>query len=230
VCRRRPDRAEIEALMDAIARVHTALSEHRLLAECRLAGGDRGIEFYAANVRDAQRVLRMVDGRRHGGASALLRDGLLDKMQDLEEQQPARAQALSAAGGAETLLHGDLWTTNALVLRRENRLRVRLVDWDEAAVGPIAFDLSTLLLRFAPPDRRWILDAYRDAADRLAGWALPPDDVLNPVLETAAMARVVSLLVWSVAAALDDDSGWLPVRLADLVCWLDEVSPVLPPR
>jgi aminoglycoside phosphotransferase (APT) family kinase protein len=230
VCRRGPDRAEIEALMDAVARVHTALSEHRLLAECRLAGGDRGIEFYAANVRDAQRVLRAVDGRRHGGAAALLRDGLLDKMQDLEEQQPARAQALSAAGGAETLLHGDLWTTNALVLRRENRLRVRLVDWDEAAVGPIAFDLSTLLLRFAPPDRRWILDAYRDAADRLAGWALPPDDVLNPVLETAAMARVVSLLVWSVAAALDDDSGWLPVRLADLVCWLDEVSPVLPPR
>jgi Ser/Thr protein kinase RdoA (MazF antagonist) len=230
VCRRGPDRAEIEALMDAVARVHTALSEHRLLAECRLAGGDRGIEFYAANVRDAQRVLRVVDARRHGAEAASLRDGLLERMRELQEQQPARARALVAAGGAETLLHGDLWTTNALVLRSDGQLRVRLVDWDEAAVGPIAFDLSTLLLRFDPSHRTWILDAYRQAIDRLAGWELPPDDVLNPVLDTAAIARLVSLLVWSVAAALDDDSGWLPVRLADLVGWLDGVGPVLPPR
>jgi thiamine kinase-like enzyme len=151
-------------------------------------------------------------------------------MRELQEQQPARARALVAAGGAETLLHGDLWTTNALVLRSDGQLRVRLVDWDEAAVGPIAFDLSTLLLRFEPSNRTWILDAYRQAIDRLAGWELPPDDVLNPVLDTAAIARLVSLLVWSVAAALDDDSGWLPVRLADLVGWLDGVGPVLPPR
>ena len=230
VCRRAPERAEIEALMDAIARVHTALSEHRLLAECRLAGGDRGIEFYAANLRDAQRVLRAVDARRHGAEAASLRDGLLQRMQELQEQQPARARALIAGGGPETLLHGDLWTTNALVLRSDDQLRVRLVDWDEAAVGPIAFDLSTLLLRFEPPHRARILDAYREAADRLAGWELPPDDVLNPALETAAVARLVSLLVWSVAAALDDDSGWLPVRLAELVDWLDGVGPVLPPR
>jgi Ser/Thr protein kinase RdoA (MazF antagonist) len=230
VCRRPPERADIQALMDAIARVHTALSEHRLLAECRLAGGDRGIEFYAANVRDAQRVLRVVDARRHGAEAASLRDGLLERMRELQEQQPARARALVAAGGAETLLHGDLWTTNALVLRSDGQLRVRLVDWDEAAVGPIAFDLSTLLLRFDPSHRTWILDAYRQAIDRLAGWELPPDDVLNPVLETAAIARLVSLLVWSVAAALDDDSGWLPLRLADLIGWLDGVGPVLPPR
>src|SRR2546426_7385877 len=36
----------------------------------------------------------------------------------LLEEQPARAQALAELGGVETLLHGDLWTTD----RKSTRL------------------------------------------------------------------------------------------------------------
>ena len=72
----------------------------------------------------------------------------------LEQEEPERAQALASVGGPETLLHGDLWPTNAIVRSRGDGFSVRLIDWDEAAAGPSWFDVSTLLLRFdsvAPP-------------------------------------------------------------------------------
>ena len=50
------------------------------------------------------------------------------------------------------------------------------------------------------------------------------------MFETAAYARLASLLVWSIAAAAEGESDWLPERLAGLVEWFDAVSPVLPPR
>ena len=62
----------------------------------------------------------------------------------------------------------------------------------------------------------------------LAGWELPGDSELNLIFETAAYARLASLLVWSVAAADEGESGWLSERLADMVGWLDDVPPVLP--
>ena len=94
-------------------------------------------------------------------------------MGDLKNEESERAQVLAALGGPETLLHGDLWPTNVIVLPDGDAVRVRLIDWDEAAAGPIGFDLSTFLLRFDPSHRRWILDIYRQAVDRLAGWELP---------------------------------------------------------
>jgi thiamine kinase-like enzyme len=106
---------------------------------------------------------------------------------------------------------------------------VRLIDWDEAAAGPIGFDLSTFLGRFDPSHRLWILDAYRQAVDRLAGWSLPGERELNLIFETAAYARLASLLVWSVGDS-NGTSDWLIERLGEIVEWLDEVSPVLPPR
>jgi hypothetical protein len=222
-----PVDGEVEAAIDAIARVHTAFAAHALVPEFRLWGGDRGMPFYSANVRDAVVALSSLDpGRlRQGGAA---RDALLQRMGDLKNEESERGQVLAALGGPETLLHGDLWPTNAIVLEDEGAIRVRLIDWDEAAAGPIGFDLSTLLIRFDPADRRWILDLYRRAVDRLAGWELPGDSELNLIFETAAYARLASLLVWSVAAAGDGDSGWLRERLAEMVDWLDEVRPVLP--
>ncbi len=127
-------------------------------------------------------------------------------------------------------MHGDLWPTNVLIAPNAGTTRVRLIDWDEAAAGPIGFDLSTFLLRFDSSHRRWILETYRRTVERLAGWELPPERDLTPMFETAAYARLASLLVWSVAAAAEGESDWLPERLAGLVEWFDAVSPVLPPR
>jgi hypothetical protein len=226
----RPVASEVEAAIDAIARVHTAFAEHPLLRECRLWGGDRGIPFYSANLRDAIIALRSLDLDRYGAEAIAVRDALLQRMDDLGKQESERAQVLAASGGPETLLHGDLWPTNAVLLPNEHAVRVRLIDWDEAAVGPIGFDLSTFLLRFDSSHRPWILDIYRRAVDRLAGWELPHEGALYPIFETAAYARLASELVWSVAAAVDGESGWLLERLAEIVEWLDAVEPVLPTR
>ena len=51
---------------------------------------------------------------------------------------------------------------------------------------------------------------------------------MNLIFETAAYARLASLLVWSVAAS-HGTSDWLIERLGEIVEWLDEVNPVLPP-
>jgi len=146
---------------------------------------------------------------------------------DLKNEETERAQVLAALGGLETLVHGDLWPTNVIVLDDEHAARVRLIDWDEAAAGPIGFDLSTLLIRFHSSHRPWILDIYRRAVDRFAGWELPNESELNLIFETAAYARLASLLVWSVGAAGEGKSEWLRERLVEMVDWLDAVRPVL---
>ena len=213
-----PVREDVEAAIEAIARVHVGFAEHPLLPECRALGGDRGMQFYSASLRDAALAVRTVAAP----------EALLERLARLRRQEPERAAALAAAGGPETLVHGDLWPTNAIVQGDGEVVGVRFVDWDEAAVGPAGFDVSTLLLRFDAAQRPWMLHAYRRAVDRLAGWELPADRDLNVVFETAAQARLVNLLVWSIAAAAESDPGWLPERLESIVEWLDEVEPVLP--
>ena len=97
--------------------------------ECRLWGGDRGIRFYSANVRDAAVALRSWTCEMR---AITARDELLRRWPDLKAEQSERAQALAAPGGPETLVHGDLWPTNVLSCRRGTR-PARLIDWDEAA-------------------------------------------------------------------------------------------------
>jgi Ser/Thr protein kinase RdoA (MazF antagonist) len=213
----RPVKGEVELAIDAIAHVHTSFAGHPLLRECRLWGGDRSIHFYSGNLRDADIALRSLDLARHSEGAIALRDALLERLRELSDGAPY------AASGPETLLHGDLWPTNMMVTNQ----RVRLIDWDQAAVGPIWFDVSTFLLRFPPEHRAWILDGYRQAVSRLAGWRLPSADELNPILATAGYARLASLLVWSIAAAADEP-GWLLERLTEMCGWLDEVEPVIP--
>jgi Ser/Thr protein kinase RdoA (MazF antagonist) len=215
-------RREVELAVAAIARIHTALAEQPILRECRLWGGDRGIAFFSGNVRDATRALRAP-----GWPPDATRGALLERLSRLAAQEDERARTLAAVGGPETLVHGDLWNTNVMVVRDGASVSVRLIDWDEAAVAPFAFDVSTLLLRFEPSERAWILDAYRRAVGRLAGWRLPPDRELNSAFETAAYARLASLLVWTIAAA-DVDAPWLAAFLAQMARWLDDVAPVMP--
>lgn len=223
--RRRVSTPDATAVLETIARVHTSLAGHPLLRECRLWGGDRGIAFYSGNVNDAISALRALDphpAAREG------RDALQDRLEGLRAQESERRQSLAACGGPETLLHGDLWTTNAILLDGKRAVEVRLVDWDEAAVGPVAFDLSTFLLQFDRARRRLLLRRYRTIVRRLAGWELAGDRALNAAFATAAYARLASLLVWTLAGAEVADGGWFPGRLADIADWLDDVEPVLP--
>jgi len=151
---------------------------------------------------------------------------------------------MSESGGPETLVHGDLWPKNILVLQTEHGLQARLIDWDRAGVGPVSYDLSTFLLRFPRHDRQWILALYRQSAERL-GWRLPPAPVLNFLFETAECSRLVNRLIWPAIAVLEGEfsavpwqagisrpaaetAAWAFDELAAFDQWFQMLEPVLP--
>src|SRR5207244_6221895 len=120
-----------------------------LLGECRLHGGCVDLGFFEANVRDAIRALEALRPPRLAPTpeQAVLRDRLLARMMVLIDGQSMRRRVHAESGGPETFLHGDLWTTNIFVEPVADAYRVRFIDWDPAAVGPAADDLSPLFLR-----------------------------------------------------------------------------------
>ena len=223
------DPQHVRTAVELIAQVHVRSTGHGLLAECRLLGSDFGIDFYAANLRDAIRCLEGLQppavelSAKH---SALLAH-LLARLRQLQDEQPIRAHALAEFGGPETLLHGDLWTTHVFVLPAVQGVHARLVGWDHAGVGPISYDLSTFLLRFPPRYRLWILDLYREAV-RPAGWSLPSVGQLNLLFETAEFARFANCIIWPALALAHDRLGWGFEELANVAQWFEKWTSVLP--
>ena len=126
-------RERVRAAVELLAQMHTRFAGHALLGEVRLHGGDVGIHFHEATVRDALRALMAWKPQGNGWA---LRARLLRHLNRLNDQLSQRAQALAAFGGPETLLPGDLWTINVFVIPTAGGLRAQLIDWDHAAVGP----------------------------------------------------------------------------------------------
>jgi thiamine kinase-like enzyme len=108
-----PDREAVRVATDLIARMHTRFAGHALLGEIRLYGGDLGIHFYEANVRDAIHALEALNPP---AARSPLRESLLKRLHQMLDELPQRAQALAQWGGPETLLHGDLWAINVFVI------------------------------------------------------------------------------------------------------------------
>ncbi len=227
---RTADRRGVEAAVEVIAQLHTRSAGHTLLPECRLYGGDLGMPFYTANVRDAINSLESLQPSavELSQERVALRDRLLARLHQRLDEQAYRAHAMVELGGPEVLLHGDLWTTNMLVCSAEDVLRVRLIDWDHAGVGPISYDLSTLLYRFPPPDRPWILDVYHGSLGRL-GWRLPSVADLNLLFATAEWARWANRVIWPALAAVEGQHAeWAFDELAVVEQWCELMTPVLP--
>src|SRR6266496_3958869 len=216
-----PDRARVQAAVELIAQIHTRFADHPLLGEVRLHGGDLGIHFYEANVRDAISALQ---GWRPPPGPDALRDRLLERLRQLREQLPERAQALADWGGPETLLHGDLWAINVFVIPSAGGLRARLIDWDHAAVGPSSYDLSTFLLRFPAQDRSWVLELYERAVAG-AGWRPPHAEALNGSFETHEYARFANRIIWPAIALAMDCAEWGVEALAEIEQWFEEWRP-----
>jgi hypothetical protein len=212
----------------AIARIHTRFAGHALIPECRLWGGDLGISFYASSVRDAITSLESARARKRrlSVETSPLFERLLARLRGLLEEHGTRAEALTKYGGPETLLHGDLWPTNVMVVSRGGA-RVRLIDWDHAAVGPASYDLSTFLSRFSAHDRTPILRLYEEEVLR-AGWRLPAAAELNHLFETAELARIANRVVWPALAAWEHDAGWALRALEEVERWFEQLTPILP--
>ena len=223
-----PDRQRVAAVVDLIAELHTRAAGHALLPECRHYCGTLGAPFFTANVRDAIAVLAGLAPPRVEltPQQSALRDRLLARLHRLHDELPRRVQMLEALGGPDTLLHGDLWTTNTLVATTADGLRARLIDWDHAAVGPVSYDVSTFLYRFPRCERPWILDLYRRAVAR-AAWCLPPVRDLNVLFETAEYARYANRVIWPAAAVLQERAAWGWDQLAEVERWFDALEPAL---
>lgn len=218
------DREKVSAAIKLVARLHMQFARHGLLGEVRLHGGDLGIHFYAANVRDAIYALEACPPSLE---QAPLRDDLLQRLSRLLQELPQRAQALETWGGPETLLHGDLWHINIFVIPTHNGLHVRLIDWDHASVGPASYDLSTFLMRLPLQERSWVLDVYRHETSG-AGWYLPPPQKLNLLFETAEYARLANRIIWPAIALVQDRATWAWDSLGEIHQWFEDLAPVLP--
>jgi hypothetical protein len=222
------DRDRLAAVIEQIVEVHTRFAGHRLLAECRKHGGELGMPFFALHVGRSIEALKSI--RSLGGPvphdQSQLRDRLLARLERLHAEQGERAPLLQSCGGPETLLHGDLWPTNTLVVGGANGFHCTLIDWDHVGVGPVSYDLSTFLYRFAPEHRPWILNRYREAAAR-RGWQLPDDRTLNVLFETAECARYACYLGGAALAATHDES-WGFQMLAEVDTWFADLQPALP--
>ena len=225
----RADPACVELAVAAVARIHTRFTGHALIPEVRLWGGDAGISFYASSVRDAITSLEAAaSSRRLGAERSSLCGRLLDRLAKLVAEQAPRAELIARRGGQETLLHGDLWPMNVMVHRRGRETRVRLIDWDHASVGPVSYDLSTLLSRLPRPQRTPVLRLYEREIGR-AGWSLPSVWELNDLFETAELARIANRVIWPAVAAGEDHAGWAFDALEEVERWFQQLTPVLQP-
>jgi ABC-type transport system involved in Fe-S cluster assembly fused permease/ATPase subunit/Ser/Thr protein kinase RdoA (MazF antagonist) len=219
-----PDRQQIREVVELIAELHVRFAGHSLLREGRTNGDDFGIAFYASHVARCVRHLRSVDVSTvpHYGE---LRERLLARMERLYGEREERAALLRDCGGPDTLLHGDLWTSNTLLIGPVDDRRARLIDWDHAGVGPISYDLSTFLYRFVAEVRPEILALYRARLAR-TGWQLPSDADLNRLFETAECARYACCLAEAALAASRGDA-WGFEQMAEIERWFGALEPAL---
>lgn len=223
-----PERSRLEAAVDAIAELHVRFAEHPLLPECRLHGHDLGMAFYLANIRDAIRGLEYLQSPSVDLTSEQLavRDRLLLRLYKLRDEGPDRARIMAELGGPETLLHGDLWPQNIYAVSTSKGLRSRLIDWDRSGVGPLIYDLSTLLYRFSAHDRPWILARYQQSVASL-GWRVTSATDLNLMLETAEISRLANCLIWPCISAVETQTAWAFDHLAEVETWFESVDQAL---
>ena len=99
---------------------------------------------------------------------------------------------------------------------------------DQAGVGSLTYDLSTLLYRFPVEQRPWILDRYQASAAPL-GWRVPSTGDLNLMLETAELSRIANYLVWVCVAAREPRATWLPESLEEVERWFAALEPAVRP-
>ena len=223
----RRERACLEAAVDLMAQLHTRGVGHALLPEVRWHGRDHGSRWLITDLRDGIAALEALATVRTPAGFATPHRRLLERLHRLLEEAPRQIRLMDEAGGADTLLHGDLGPKNVFVALAGERPYARLIDWDHVGVGPVSYDLSTFLYQSSPDDRPWLLRRYRAAVER-AGHRLAADGDLNLLFHTAETARGASCVIWPALALLHDGAEWGRSGLADIEDWFETLRPPLP--
>jgi Phosphotransferase enzyme family len=219
-----PEPVGLEAAAHLVAQLHLAFVGHSLLREWIDEFGS--LDFYADWVRQAARALETIEASGLPGDRLALRDRLSRRVDALLEEKPARTRSLEKADWPVTLLHGDLWPQNVLLPGHGDGRQARLIDWDQAAIGPVVYDLSTFVSRLSSRARLPALRLYERAV-RTAGWDLPDPAELNYAFETAEYARLASCLI-SPAEAAAEGAEWGFDDLGEVDRWFAALRPVLP--
>lgn len=213
-----PEAADVEAASRLVARFHLAFAGNGLLSECRDELGELGARFYGDWLGGAARALETIDPSDLLPDRLALRDRLSRRLEGLRAEEPERTRHLLEIGGPVTLLHGDLWPQNVLLPQaRDRRLAARLIDWDHAVVGPVVYDLSTLIPRLSPRVRNLALRAYESALGS-AGRRLPGPAELNEAFKTTEFARLAYCLI-PLAESAGEGRDWAYEELGDVDRW-----------
>jgi hypothetical protein len=220
------DRAEsVTAAARFIAELHQRFIDHPYLPEFRLYGGDLGVHFVESNLKDAMLTLETItkhQDTKEGNWTVV--NQLLNHLSVIMGELPSRLRIVRELSGPETLLHGDLWPSNMFV---SSEGQVRLIDWDRAAAGPLAYDISTFILRFPPQQRAALMELYREAVQP-SGWEIPAYKDLNILFETFEFARYACQIIWPAIALWESGAAWALEQLEEIERWFHVWEAVFP--
>jgi hypothetical protein len=215
----------VAAALRFIGELHARFIAHPYIPEVRLYGGELGAPFVESNLRDAMLCLEAIAKRTDIEAdNRPVVEQLLDRISVIIGELPWRLKILKEFAGPETLLHGDLWMSNVFV---SSEGHVRLIDWDRTGVGPVAYDVSTFLLRFPPPQRAELMDLYREGLPP-GLWEIPSHKDLNMLFETFEFARYACLTIWPAIALWESGAFWALEQLEEIERWFQTWQPIFP--
>lgn len=228
--RRCPARGQIETVLRTIAAVHTKFEAHPRLPEYARASSALGAGYLETSVDAAIEALESIDAQGCALSEAQIhtRNVLLAKLGEVREEVAWRTQLLTESGGRDTLLHGDLGARNAFVFPAPQGEIGRLIDWEHAGVGPISYDLSTLLMQLPFADRFWILELYQSLRANTEKW--PTLEEWDLLFETAELSRLATCVTWAVDAVSSGDTGWGFAELGKIASWFRSLGPVMRAR
>jgi Ser/Thr protein kinase RdoA (MazF antagonist) len=114
-----------------------------------------------------------------------------------------------------TLVHGELYPSNVLVVREGGGLRVCPVDWEMAGTGPGLLDLAALAGGFKRRERGRLFSAYRSAMLEL-GADMPPQEEMRANLDRCRLHLALQWIGWSArwTAPAEHAHDWVGEALA----------------
>jgi Phosphotransferase enzyme family len=122
-----------------------------------------GVELWQVGEMSVWRDVARWLGAFHERAAASLTASTDPRAEALTEALRRYEEVVDTlASLPRSLLHGELYPSNVIVVRELERIGVFPVDWEMAAIGPGPIDLAALTGGYDEAERRRLTDAYVD--------------------------------------------------------------------